>query len=188
MKHLWPKINKVTFFFLSFFLITLFSTMLFTTKHTLAYVLVIIGVAILAIGLLEEKKKLKHERYTIAKEVEVIIAVPIAAILTFIISTRIELSYGAVGPVIAAGLVGFIGSFLKNYKLANPIYAGAFAGMSSATLFPNPWLVCLAGLIAGCVFVLSHEIYNQTGGTLGTIAFSGVNIAKKIAETIGGLL
>lgn len=186
MKRLWPKINKITFVFLSFFLVILFLTLFYNVRTTLSLVIILIGLYILVEGLTEEKKKLKHERYTIAKELEVITVVPIAATLTFLISTRIDLGHGLLGPVIAAGFIGLVGSYLKSYKLANPAYCGAFVGMSSTAAFPNFWWVSLAGMIAGFVFVLSHEIYNQTGGTLGTIAFSGVSITKKIIMTIIG--
>lgn len=187
MKRLWSKINKLTFILLSFFLVVLFLTLFYNTKTTLSVIIVIIGLLILIEGLIEEKKKLKHERYTVAREIESIIIIPAAATLTFLISTRIDLGYGLLGPVIAAGFIGFVGSYLKSYKLANPAYCGAFVGMSSTAAFPNFWWVSLAGLIAGFVFVLSHEIYNQTGGTLGTIAFSGVSITKKIIlALIGG--
>ncbi len=186
MKRLWPKINKITFFFLSFFLILLFATMLFSTKNVFLLFLVLVGTVILLVGLVEEKKKLKHERYTLAKEIEVAIATPIAAMLTFFISTRIDLGYGMLGPVIAAGFIGFVGSFLRNYKLANPIYAGAFVGMSSQAALINICWVGIAGLFAGFIFVISHEVYNQTGGTLGTIAFSAVNITKKIISALTG--
>lgn len=186
MKRLWPKINKITYVLLSFFLVILFLMLFYNAKTTLSTIIIIIGLLILLEGLIEEKKKLKHERYKIATELEVIITVPIAATITFLLSTRIDLGYGFVGPVIAAGFVGLIGSYLKCYKLANPAYCGAFVGMSSTVLFPQLWLVSLAGLIAGLIFILSHEIYNQTGGTLGTIAFSAVNITKKIIMTLIG--
>lgn len=186
MKRLWPKINKLTFIILSFFLVELFLTLFYNTKTTLPVIIVIIGLLILIEGLIEEKKKLKHERYTVAREIEVIIVVPIAATLTFLINTRIDLGYGLLGPVIAAGFIGLVGSYLKNYKLANPAYCGAFVGMSSTAAFPNFWMVSIAGLVAGFVFALSHEIYNQTGGTLGTIAFSAVNITKRIIMTLIG--
>lgn len=186
MKRLWPKINKIIFVFLSFFLVILFLTLFYNVRTTLSLVIILIGLYILMEGLIEEKKKLKHERFTLAREIEVLITVPIAATLTFLVSTRIDLGYGLLGPVIAAGFIGLIGSFLKNCKLANPAYCGAFVGMSSATVFSHFWLVSLAGLLAGFVFILSHEIYNQTGGTLGTIAFSGVSITKKIIMAIIG--
>lgn len=186
MKRLWPKINKITYILLSFFLVILFLMLFYNSKTILSTIILTLGLFILIEGLIEEKKKLKHERYKIITELEVLITVPIAATLTFLISTRIDLGYGLVGPVTAAGLVGLISSYLRNYKLSNPAYCGAFVGMSSAALFPQLWLVSLAGLIAGFVFILSHEIYNQTGGTLGTIAFSAVSITKKIIMTLIG--
>ena len=186
MKRLWPKINKITFIFLSFFLVILFLTLFSTTKTTLSVIIAILGLGILVEGLIDEKKKLKHERFTLARELEVLIILPVAATLTFFISTRIDLGYGLLGPVVAAGCIGFLGSFFKSCKLANPIYCGTFVGMSSTAAFPNFWLASIAGLIAGFVFIISHEIYNQTGGTLGTIAFSGVNITKKIIMTLIG--
>ncbi len=186
MKRLWPKINKITFVFLSFFLVILFLTLFYNVRTTLSLLIILIGLYILVEGLIEEKKKLKHERFTLAREIEVLIALSVAATLTFLISTRIDFGYGLLGPVVAAGFVGFVGSFFKGYKLANPIYCGAFVGMSSAAVFPNFWLVSVAGLIAGFVFIISHEIYNQTGGTLGTIAFSGVSITKKIIMALIG--
>lgn len=189
MKRLWPKINKIIYIFLSFFLVTLFLMLSYNAKTASSTIIIIAGVLILIEGLIEEKKKLKHERYKIATEIEVLLTVPIAATLTFFISTRIDLGYGLVGPVIAAGFIGLVGSYLKGYKLANPAYCGAFVGMSSTVVFPQLLLVSIAGLIAGFVFILSHEIYNQTGGTLGTIAFSAVNITKKIImNIIGGFL
>lgn len=189
MKRLWPKINKITYILLSFFLLILFLMLFHNSETTLTTIIIIIGLLILVEGLIEEKKKLKHERYKIATELEVLVTVPIASTLTFLISTRIDLGYGFLGPVVAASLIGLVGSYLRNHKLANPAYCGAFVGMSSTALFPQLWLISLTGLIAGFLFILSHEIYNQTGGTLGTIAFSAVNITKKIIMTlIGGFL
>jgi len=178
----------VTFFFLAFILVVFFSSTFQTTKNIPLLILVITGAVVLALGFVEERKKLKHERFTLAREVEVLIATPVAAMLAYIISTRVDLGAGYVGPVIAAGLIGLIGSFFS-YKLSMPVYCGSFVGMSSAAALPHLWMVGAAGFVAGIIFIFSHEIYTGTGGTLGTIAFSATNTAKMVInEIFRGLL
>ncbi|MBM3200339.1 hypothetical protein FJZ53_05355 [Candidatus Woesearchaeota archaeon] len=179
----------MTFFVLSFFLLILYLTIVSTVKHKGAFLIALLGLCVLIIGLIQETKKLKHERYTLARELEVLIAIPLSTVVTFFLSTKIDMGYGFLGPVIAAGIVGLLGSYLKTYDLANPIYCGAFVGMSSAQVaFSSFWFMGIAGLTAGLIFILSHEVYNQTGGTLGAIAFSSVTIARKIIMMLGGLV
>lgn len=177
----WKSINRIMFLILSafvlfFYFMTFFQVSGFATIVFFAFLL------LLLIGLCVEKTKLKHERYTLARELEIIIAVPVSAAVTFFLSINF------LGPVIAASLVGLIFTIItkphKLYNLSNAVYCGAFVGMSSS--FFDFFGILFAGFLAGVVYITSHEIYNETGGTLGTIAFIGTFLTKALSKIFGG--
>ncbi|MBU1992337.1 MAG: hypothetical protein ABH856_02770 [Patescibacteria group bacterium] len=99
------------------------------------------------------------------------------AVATYYLSINLGL-----GPVIAAGLVGTLVSFLSVFKnerigeIPAVAYCGAFVGMSSSMVLENLLVVSLAGLVAGIVFVIAKNVFGGIGGKLGTMAFISVAI------------
>lgn len=172
--------------FLSLFLI---ASLLDSSLHTAPF----LGIAILffIIGLKKEKGLVLERRWTIRKDFTVTLAALAGAVLTFILSTRIDLGAGLLGPALAASgtalIYGFLATFFPAYKDSSaPFYCGTFVGMSSILVLPNIWLVAGAGTLSGIIFCLSHDVFLGTGGKLGTIAFISVVVTKLAAYAITG--
>lgn len=94
------------------------------------------------------------------------------------------------GPVIAAGIIGLLGSFSNQISIKNSsllpasIYCGAFVGMS-AELTDYPFVfIGISSLFASIFYQLTNEKLNGIGGKLGSIAFGGVFIAYWIVKWI----
>jgi len=110
-----------------------------------------------------------------------ILSLTIGALCTFYLNISLEL-----GPVIAAGIVGVLASYIPMIDRNNThlkllpfsIYCGAFVGMSSGFILETYYAVALAGLLAGIIYVLANNTLNGIGGKHGTIAFTGVLIIK----------
>lgn len=187
----WKHVNAFTFFFLSFFAVLFYGAIFFQMWDVFSQLVYLFGLSLLLIGLTVERTMLKHERYTLARNIETIVIMPLAAIATFLLSAYSNFMFSPFSAVMAAAFVGLAYSLIapklgKSWSnLHKPVYAAAFVGMSSVTIFPV-WAIGLAGLIAGIVYIASHEIYNETGGTLGTIAFTGVFIVRRIVSAILG--
>ena len=106
---------------------------------------------------------------------------------TFLISTET-----IAGPVIAAGLVGLIGSFIPKgnneksilHKGDIAVYCGTFLGMSSSFVMEHVYQVIVACIISSGLYILTKNILPGYGGKLGTLAFGGVVIFKVIADGI----
>lgn len=99
------------------------------------------------------------------------LAVFSGAVVTYLLSKDF-----ALGPVVAAGVVGILAALvLPRYGV--PIYCGAFAGMSCSLLFSTYAHMAFGSVLAGIVFVLSKHVFNGFGGKLGTIAFTGCLVA-----------
>lgn len=86
-----------------------------------------------------------------------------------------------VPSVIAASLVGLVGSFIHFPKKLQghpnaSIYAGSFAGMCSSSLISNYWELGIISLIGACLYVLTIDLFTGFGGKLGSIAFVSVII------------
>lgn len=179
----WKIINTTMFLFLSFFLFLFYGMIFFEIWSIFSRTVFFIGLALLFLGLIVEKQKLKQERYILAHKIEVIVATTIAAFATFLLA-QLDFGHGSLGPVVAASVVGLsytlVAPRFGDTKLATPIYCGAFVGMSSPLVLPQLWTVGVAGLLAGLVYIASHEIYIDTGGTLGTIAFTGTLITRRV--------
>ncbi|MBN2252160.1 MAG: hypothetical protein JW701_00575 [Kosmotogaceae bacterium] len=134
-------------------------------------------------GLYAFKRKIGHDSADLVLDLVMVVAIVSAAIVTFVISVN------GGGPVVAAAGVGLAFSYLaekasKRFKdpvysnLSAPVYCGAFVGMSFELIFTNVWMVALAGLVAGLVYVISDGVYEGAGGKLGTVAFIGSLVAK----------
>jgi len=86
-----------------------------------------------------------------------------------------------ISAVLASAGIGLLGSlFAKDHELA--IYAGTFAGMASAVVFPFIPLMSVS-MVVGLVFVITKPLYKGVGGKLGTIAFVGALFTSLIWNT-----
>jgi len=167
------------FISLSSFLLFFYIMMIYEAAP-LVKTLLLIGVLLLAEGLYFVKIELGFKGKRFENDFAVLISVTLASIVTFVISVK-----GA-GPVIAAAAVGLVYGIVsegvgKDWKsLSAPVYCGAFVGMSFELIFTQLWMVALAGLIAGIVYVIAKEVFVGIGGKMGTIAFIGSLIAKML--------
>ncbi len=101
------------------------------------------------------------------------------AILTYWLNIKFS-----IGVVLAAGLVGFISSFIPFLERKSDVfreipvamYCGAFAGMTAPFIAHGYTFIFFAGLLSGLLLVISKDTFQGYGGKLGTIAFGGVSI------------
>ncbi len=133
-------------------------------------------------------KKLYPRQAELQKNYSDILMVVSGALLTYFISHDLDL-----GPVIGAGMVGVVGSFLptlskrhsEHLRLSSfSLYCGAFVGMSASFTLENYAQIGLASLFAGVVYVVLTRSFNGIGGKHGTIAFSGVLILKTLLYVV----
>ncbi len=100
------------------------------------------------------------------------IAFYFACLLCFTLQTVFGFS-----AVLAASLIGFIGSFywfsnkVEKSGIHAVIYAGSFAGMASAEFLSGPGHILLISLIGTGLYLWSKPHLKGFGGKLGTIAF-----------------
>ncbi len=170
--------RKFRVFFAGFAILAAMTLLLYGLSTVTALVInLLIGLLLLAavLGILYKLfSELIHntiskiqEKVFSKENLKIFTAVFIGAVGTYALSI-----YAGLGPVLASGLVGVAAAiFLPKYAPA--IFCGSFAGMSSSLLVP-PFVMLLAGGLAGILFVLSKNILNGFGGKFGTIAFSGV--------------
>lgn len=98
------------------------------------------------------------------------IGIPLGAFATHFLSFEFNV-------ILAAGIVGFLGSFLVNInkerfsEFAPTIYCGAFIGMSTVK---ESWFIVCASAIAMLAYIVSKSYVTKVGGRLGTFAFIGV--------------
>ena len=90
-----------------------------------------------------------------------------ATVLTFGLQDFLHLN-----AVLAAGCIGFLGSFLPQSSWRPTVYSGAFVGMTHLH-FGWPF-VMLASALAGLFYITSSHLFHGIGGKLGTVAFMGV--------------
>ncbi len=122
------------------------------------------------------KVRLHHPEYHY-EDVWVSIWVPVGAVSCYYLSTQTSL-----GPVIAAGITGTVGSYLPSIykkpiylkKIPYAVYCGAFIGMCSPEVAPTFSFILWAGIIAALLLVLSKSLFMGVGGKLGVLAFGGV--------------
>ncbi|TDN79648.1 hypothetical protein DET49_13610 [Salegentibacter sp. 24] len=159
---------------------------IFFDKMNAPLVLLFLGIISVLISVAYFKAPREQERYFI-KDLYLILFAVTGAMSTFFINIELKL-----GPVIAAGLIGCLASFVpsinrksKLLKEVPPaVYCGVFVGMTSASVAPNLKFILLAGFIAGSILMLSKNIFNGFGGKLGTIAFGSIAISSIILYTL----
>lgn len=100
----------------------------------------------------------------------------IGAVLTFILSTKLEL-----GVVVASALVGLVGAQVFKGRDQLVLYLGVFVGMGSVLSFAS---LIVAGLLGGLFFELTGESWVGVGGRLGTLAAASVLV---VLAAIGGV-
>lgn len=175
---------------LSFFILILmqfaFLLAIFFNKMNAPLVLLFLGIISVLISVAYFKAPREEERYFI-KDLYLILFAVTGAISTFFINIELKL-----GPVIAAGFIGTLASFVPSInKKSNllkevppAVYCGTFVGMTSVSVAPNLKFILFAGFIAGSILILSKNIFNGFGGKLGTIAFSSIAISSIILYTL----
>jgi len=97
----------------------------------------------------------------------------------------LNIEYG-ISTVLAAGIVGFLSSFLPliNRKsdilreLPVAIYCGSFVGMTAPLIAQGYFFIISAGLLSGTILIFSKNTLHGYGGKLGTIAFGGVSLVS----------
>lgn len=103
--------------------------------------------------------------YLKSSDLKIFFFIFISSLITFELSSFSN-------PVFAAGVTGFVLSFLF-HRYSSKIYCGAFIGMSSSLVLNNFFFILIASIIAGILFTHSHKIPVH-GGKLGFIAFLSV--------------
>jgi hypothetical protein len=170
---------RVSIIFLIIVFQTVFLGMIFRENYnTPASPFVLPVLLIITAGLVATylKIRLHHHEY-LYEDVGVAIWVPVSAVGCYFLSTRMGL-----GPVIAAGITGTLGSYLPSLyskplylkKVPFAVYCGAFIGMSSPEVAPTFGFIASAGILAGLLLVLSKSLFLGVGGKLGVLAFGGV--------------
>jgi hypothetical protein len=180
----WKFVNTATFILMSFFLLLFYWMIFLGLESSLAKVAFLGGLVLILLGLTKEKQKLKLERFLLAKEVDIVVITPVAAILTYGLSQFIpSVGMSMVGPVISVSAIGLAFSLLapkfEMEGLVSPFFCGAIVGMSSYAVIAQPVIIVVGGMVAGLLYIASHEIYVGSGGTLGTVAFSSVLITRR---------
>ena len=104
-------------------------------------------------------------------------------ILVALIATPLTYYFNVIrghGPVLASGFVGLLGGLILPIipeiggTLAVVAICASFAGMSSKARCPHIWMLVVAGLFIGIIYVYSTPIFGGAGGKLGTIAFGSI--------------
>lgn len=160
----------IAFSILSIFTMALFLMALFSSlagEFFLFPILLFLTVLLVFSMQKEFKNELKRSKNSLPSNSFLVLLVTVTgALLSYILNV-----YLGLGAVVAASVVGLIGSSLVK-KYAGPIYCGSFVGMVSPEVLHDFTHVLLASFIAGVLYILSQEVYKGVGGKLGAIAFS----------------
>ena len=104
-------------------------------------------------------------------------------ILVALIATPLTYYFNVIrghGPVLASGFVGLLGGLILPIvpeiggTLAVVAICASFAGMSSKARCTGIWVLFVAGLFIGVIFIYSAPVFGGAGGKLGTIAFGSI--------------
>lgn len=167
--------NTLTFSLLVFFQLWFLGAALWEKTTNLPSVLLLSAVALLVISAyFEVFERTSHHRISISKNCYLVVAVAVGAVAAYVLSI-----YVGLGPVVGSALVGLLASFLPK-KLPPAIYCGSLVGMSSSLVLGNVWVVGLAGLVAGVLYLFAENVFKGVGGKLGTIAFVSVVLVALI--------
>ncbi|MGY0392778.1 hypothetical protein ACW5R3_09515 [Bizionia sp. KMM 8389] len=145
-------------------------------KQNNIFVTCFIILSILLLLITYKKTSLSSENHTF-EHVLTIAFVFFGAILTYLLSASLGLS-----NVLAAGLVGFLSSFIPNFFKNNAfikgmptaVYCGAFVGMTNINIAPDYIFISIASMFTGLLLVGTKDAFQGVGGKLGTLAFGGV--------------
>lgn len=103
-------------------------------------------------------------------------------LLTYYLSIELSL-----GPVIAAGTIGFLASYLPVFfksrtaaAMPAPIYCATFVGMCGTYLTESYLFIAFAGLSASVLYLMSRDGFNGIGGKYGSLAFGGIALVALI--------
>ena len=179
--------TRISFAMISSFLILFYGLIFYEITTSLSKNLFLVGLILLLLGFISQKSNRKAGKYKFLKKTGILIVTPLAAIITFILSTQFGF-----GPVIASSSVALIYSSIASKigrsldNLSKSIYCGSFVGMGSSFVFTSTWMIGLAGILAGVMIVISHYVYRGIGGMLGTKAFISSTIIKAILIVLGG--
>ncbi len=106
----------------------------------------------------------------------IVLVTVIAAETSYVVNTRLKH-----GAVMGSGIVSVAGGLILpalfpeiGGTLAVACACGSYAGMSTRARIPNEWVMAVAGVIAGLMFVWGAPCIGGIGGRLGTIAFGSV--------------
>ncbi len=175
----WKITNAITFVLLSCFVAVFYGAIYFQLPWGCVF---FAGGFFLFAGLFVEAHRAIHRKYMLSREIEAVVVTLTGGLAAFFLS-GLDAGAGPLGSVIGAGVVGLAGfEILKKFgaqELAAPLYCGAFVGMSSPVIF-SAEMVAAASMVAGVVYIAAHGLYSGTGGTLGTIAFVGTTIIRKL--------
>ncbi len=124
-----------------------------------------------------------HHRTNLYEHVLIVLWIPIGALVCYFLNNIYHL-----GPVMAAGIVGTLASFipLLNKKstylkqLPATFYCGAFIGMTNIAIASSVYFVLAASFFAAVLLLVSKSLFNGLGGKLGTVAFTAVTITSFI--------
>ncbi|MBU3957845.1 MAG: hypothetical protein KKB25_02115 [Nanoarchaeota archaeon] len=177
--------NAATFLLIAAFMFLYYGMVYFQLPFPIARGIFFGGGIILCIGLLSQRQ-VKNRKRAFVRRFGVISATLAGGLAAFYLS-GLDAGFGIIGPVIAASAVGLAGfeilRKLGKGELAPPMYCGTFIGMSSHAFFSIE-MIAAAGLVSAAVYILASDLYTGSGGKLGTIAFIGTAIVRKMGELL----
>lgn len=119
---------------------------------------------------------LKKEKYAKVDLYSIMFAVA-AALASFILNNNFKL-----GPVTASALVGIAGVILFP-KFQAIIFTASFTGMASYAGLQNLFLVALAGLLTGLIWIGGRRVFGGFGGKMGASALFATTTTSLIGGT-----
>jgi hypothetical protein len=106
-----------------------------------------------------------------------VLAVLAGAVGTYTLVLRWHLN-----PVVAACAIGLAASPAR-FRVAMPVYCGAFAGMSCPLYLCDYSFLALGAVVTGVLYVLCKPFFAGFGGKLGALAFAGSLYAGEVANS-----
>lgn len=146
-------------------------------ENNKSYTILIAALSLMILLVYTYYKQHKKESQEEFESMKLVIWVPISAICTYALSTKL-----ALGPILSASIIGTVGSFVPNLKKTSSIlkqvpvaiYCGAFVGMSSPTVAGSFTFVLVAGVFTAIFLMVSKSVLQGVGGKLGSLAFLAV--------------
>lgn len=160
----------------------LFLSAIFVEKLQTSYTPIVI--ILLCILLLASYIKAPiHHRTNVYDHILIVLWIPAGALSCYFLNHGFHL-----GPVISAGIVGTMASFIPQInkhsaylkQLPATFYCGAFIGMTNLSIASSVYFVLAASFFAGVLLLVSKSLFNGLGGKLGTVAFTAVTITSFI--------